>query len=586
LSTPELSTSGAAQAAPLVEDDETVDGPAVRRVRAAYATIELLDRPEIWIALRPESDALADAERVDEALIRGDHLPLAGTVVAVKDNIDVEGLPTTAGCPAFAYEPESSAPAVERLVRAGAVVLGKTNLDQFATGLVGTRSPYGVVRNATVDGLVAGGSSSGSAVAVALGIADLGVATDTAGSGRIPAAFNGVIGIKPTVGLISTDGVVPASRSFDCVSVFASSVAEAEVALDVMVGPVPSRAWPATIALAAKTDVAIAVPAQPLPELSAEWSEMFERTIRRLEESGAHIVPIDVEPFLEGARFLYESALVAERYEAVGPFVDANLASVDPTVAAIIGDARSITAHEFVRDLARLEHLREQALAQLSGADVLLLPTAPEHPSIEEVAADPVGVNLRLGCYASFANPFDLTAVSVPAVENEDEPFGVTVFARAFGERVAADVARRIAGEPAASSQPIGAPGHKLMVIGAHLSGQPLNHELTSRGARFLAAVRTEQHYCMFALPTTPAKPGLQHIGLGGASIEGELWLLPPAGLGSLLASLPEPMTLGRVALDDGTQVTGFFCQASATVGAADISHFGGWRNYLAGSES
>ncbi|HWB23224.1 MAG TPA: allophanate hydrolase [Gaiellaceae bacterium] len=579
----ELSASGAAEVAPLAENESS--GPAARRVRAAYALIEELERPEIWISLRSQADALMDAERIDAAVARGEELPLAGTVIAVKDNIDVAGFPTTAGCPAYAYEPETTAPAVERLVAAGAVVLGKTNLDQFATGLVGTRSPYGVVRNAAVAGLVAGGSSSGSAVAVALGIVDFGIGTDTAGSGRIPAAFNGVVGIKPTIGLVPTGGVVPASRSFDCVSVFAASVAGAETALDVMVGAAPERAWPASVALGAPADVAVAVPAGRLPGLSEDWAELFELAIRRLEAGGAKIVPIEIEPFLEGARLLYESALVAERYAAVGPFVDANPASVDPTVASIIGEARGFAAHEFVRDVAQLEDARGRAMAVLSEADVLLLPTAPEHPTIEEVAADPVGVNRRLGRYASFANLFDLTAVSVPAGDKHGYPFGVTVFARAFGERVAADVARRIAGEPAASTQAIGAPGHALMVIGAHLSGQPLNRELTSRGARLIAPVRTEQLYRMFALPTTPAKPGLQHVGAGGASVEGELWLMPPAGLGSLLASLPEPMTLGRVSLDDGTQVTGFFCQASATEGAADISHYGGWRNYL-GRES
>jgi allophanate hydrolase len=590
VSGPESSARRAADAAPRAEHESIAvrrlePGPATRRVRAAYALIEELDRPEIWITLRPEGDAIADAERIDEALVRGEVLPLAGTVVAVKDNVDVAGLPTTAGCPEFAYEPAQSAPAVERLARAGAVVLGKTNLDQFATGLVGTRSPYGVVRNALVADAVAGGSSSGSAVAVALGIADFGVGTDTAGSGRIPAAFNGVVGIKPTLGLVPTDGVVPASRSFDCVSVFAASIEEGEAALAVMIGPAPARAWPTNTALGAPTEVTVAVPAQTLPGLSERWAQLFEATIRRLEAGGARIVRIDVEAFLEGARLLYESALVAERYAAVGEFIDANPQTVDPVVAGIVGAARAIPAHEFVRDLERLELARERALQALSGADVLLLPTAPEHPTFEAVAADPVGVNLRLGRYASFANPFDLAAVSVPAGDDDGGPFGVTVFARAFGDRVAADVARRIAGEPPVGAQALGGPRHTLMVIGAHLSGQPLNHELTSRGARLLAPVRTERLYRMFALPTTPAKPGLQHVGSGGASVEGELWLMPPAGLGSLLASLPEPMTLGRIKLEDGSEVTGFYCHVSATEGAADISHFGGWRNYLAGQE-
>ena len=550
-------------------------------MRAAYERIRVADRPEVWISLRPEADALADAERVDAAV----GLPLAGTIVAVKDNIDVAGLATTAGCPAFAYEPEETAPAVKRLLDAGAVVIGKTNLDQFATGLVGTRSPYGAVRNAWDPELVAGGSSSGSAVAVALGMADIGVGTDTAGSGRIPAAFQGIVGLKPTRGTISTLGVVPACRSYDCVSVFARTIAEAEQAVALMTGRADGdpfqRDWPADAPLGAPAAPAVAVPLPgQLGELPDGWAEAFEHAVGRLAEAGARVVPVDVSAFLQGADLLYGTALVAERYAAVGAFVEAHPGEVDPSVAAIVLAARDVRAHELVRDRERVEWTRLAALAALAGADALLLPTAPEHPTIAAVEADPLARNLRLGRFASFANLFDMCALAVPA-SGGAASFGVTVFAPPFHDRIAADIARMLSGEPArpAGGEPAGV---SLLVLGAHLSGQPLNHQLLAHGGRFLRAASTRPLYRMFALDTVPAKPGLLHVGAAGARVEGELWLLPPGGLGAFLALLPAPMTLGAVQLEDGTQVTGFFCQASATAGAADISAFGGWRAYLA----
>jgi allophanate hydrolase len=501
-------------------------------------------------------------------------------VVAVKDNVDVAGLPTTAGCPEFAYIPVTSAPAVARLVACGAIVLGKTNLDQFATGLVGTRTPYGAVRNAFLPDRVAGGSSAGSAVAVALGLADLGIGTDTAGSGRVPAAFQGIVGFKPTLGLIPTDGVVPASRSYDCVSMFAASVTAAEAAVAMMAEP-SGRAWPADAPLAAPAAPVVAIPDAQLDDLAEGWSEAFEAAVRLLEAAGARIVEVDVTPFLEGARLLYESALVAERYTAVGAFVDEHPDAIDPTVRTIMAAARSHPAHVFAHDRARVEEARARALETIEGSDVLLLPTVPEHPTLAAVAADPLVLNRRLGRYTNFANLFDLSAVAVPAGEAAGVQFGVTVYARAFADRVAADVARVVTGEPTTRAPVVGQPAQSLLVLGAHLSGQPLNHELTRRGARLIGPVRTAPRYRLHALATEPPKPGLLEVGPEGCSVEGELWQLPPAGLASLLAALPEPMLLGAVELEDGSLVTGFFCHASAVEGAEDISGFGGWRAYL-----
>lgn len=545
------------------------------RVRAAYARIAQGERPEAWITLRDESAVLADAVAVQARLASGAELPLAGVLLAVKDNIDVAGLPTTAGCPAYAYQPTVSAPAVQRLVDAGALVLGKTNLDQFATGLVGTRSPYGAVRDVRDPSRVSGGSSSGSAVVVALGIADIALGTDTAGSGRVPAAFQGIVGIKPTRGVVPTEGVVPACRSLDCVTVFARTLGEAQRAFDVMASPV----WPASAPLAAPPRPVVAVPSRDeLIGMSPEWRDAFEQVAKDLETAGAVLRPVRLEPFLAAARLLYEGGFVAERYEAVGEFVSAHLPDVDPTVGGIISRAVDVPAHVLVRDTARLAALREAAMEEWGDADVLLLPTAPVHPTIAEVAADPVGVNSLVGTYTNFCNLFDLSAVAVPA-----PGLGVQVVARGHADAVAMGVAAMVVGEAAPAPSASGVP---LMVVGAHLSGQPLNSQLTSSGARFVGAVRTAPEYRLYALDTSPPKPGLVRVEQGGACIKGEVWEIPPASLGPFLAGLPAPMVLGRVRLDDGSGVTGFLCESVAISSAVDITGHGGWVDYLGSSSS
>lgn len=544
---------------------------AVERVRAAYARIAQLDRPEVWIDLRPPAETEADAAGIDAQVAAGARLPLAGTVVAVKGNIDVAGLPTTAGCPAYAHLPDADAPAVGRLKAAGAVVLGTTNLDQFATGLVGTRSPYGSVRCAVDPDRVSGGSSSGSAVAVALGIADLALGTDTAGSGRVPAAFNGIVGLKPTIGLVPTEGVVPACASLDCVTVFARTLPEAQLALSLIASP--SGRFPQPPPPRRPGPWRIAVPAVGrLGEMDPGWAEAFEASARRLADAGAELLPVDLTPFDEAAAMLYEGAFVSERYAAVGAFVDAHAGSpdLDPTVAGIISRAGGIPAHRLFADRSRLETLRARARDSLGEADALLLPTAPGHPTLAEVAADPLGANARLGRFTNSTNLFDLAAVAVPAGVVNRLPFGVMLLGPAFTDERLAHIARLIT-----------APPLPLAVVGAHLSGQPLNGQLLAAGGRLLRTATTAHAYRLYALDTHPPKPGLVRSRVGGGAIEAEVWQVPAEGLGSLLAALPRPMTLGRVELADGTFVTGFLCEPEAVENAAEITSFGGWRAYL-----
>jgi allophanate hydrolase len=511
-----------------------------QRVRAAYRRIEETGRPEIWITLRPVDEALAEARRIEtRAGERPESMPLRGLLVAVKDNIDVAGLPTTAGCPAYAYTPEASAPAVRRLTEAGALVLGKTNMDQFATGLVGTRSPYGAVRAAGDPAKISGGSSSGSAVAVALSLVDIGLGTDTAGSGRVPAAFNGIVGIKPTLGLIPATGVVPAARPYDTVTAFARDLATAQRAIAAMTGPDAGdprcRVWPPDVRLAVSGRPHIAIPAaSALAPLSTQARCAFDAAVHRLAAAGARTEVIDVAPLLEAARLLYDGALVAERYAAVGEFLTRRRArddgqdgpgipdgpdgpgmpdGLDPTVTAIISAAGRLPAHLLAADLERLDHYRAAARSALAGFEALLLPTTTEHPTIDAVRRDPVGVNSRLGTYTNFVNLLDLAAVAVPAGEADGSPFGVSVITRAFEDQVALDIAALLTGEPAPA--PVAAPGRELgvdlAVFGAHMLGQPLNHQLIALGARYIGPLITAPAYRLTALPGRPRPARRRH---------------------------------------------------------------------------
>ncbi|WP_461173579.1 allophanate hydrolase [Arthrobacter sp. Z1-9] len=579
-------------------------GAATKRVQAALAGLAAVDRPEIWITLRGADELLAEAADIDTAVAGGTDLPLAGLLLAVKNNVDVAGIPTTAACPGFAYQPEKDAEAVARLRAAGALVLGATNLDQFATGLVGTRSPHGAVRDSRRPDFISGGSSSGSAVAVALGLVDIAIGTDTAGSGRVPAGLQGIVGIKPTLHVVSTDGVVPACRSWDAVTIFARHLSTAELAMGVMAGGV--RAWPADIHLAAPDRPRVAYPAT-LPGLPEAWASEFHRSINRLRDVGVDTEAIEFGAFLEAARLLYDGALVAERYAAVGDFLDKadagahTQAGIDPTVERIIRAAGTVPAHRYVNDTAKLEVLKRKAMAQLEGFDALLIPTAPFHPTLAEVAADPVGVNSLMGTYTNFCNLFDLCAVAVPAGDVDGAQFGVTVVGRTFDDAVAADIARLLeatpavpalfadgaapaAGQsagPAASSFPwpvaAGAVTVPLVVVGAHRKGQPLAPQLEELGAAWDGPVRTAARYRMVSLDTVPPKPGVYRSDDGGAELVGERWLLSEAGLGSFLASLPEPMLLGSVELSDGSRAVGFACDAVAAARGEDITRYGDW---------
>lgn len=573
------------------------------RVRAALAGIDAVDRPEIWVAVRTPEELLAEAADIDARVRDGEELPLAGLLLAVKNNVDVAGIHTTAACPGYSYLPEQDAEAVRRLRAAGAVVLGSTNLDQFATGLVGTRSPYGAVRDSRRPEYISGGSSSGSAVAVALGLADIAIGTDTAGSGRIPAGLQGIVGIKPTLHVVSTDGVVPACRSWDTVTILARDLTTAELAMGVMAGD--AREWPSDVRLAAPSRPRVAFPAE-LPELSPAWAAEFSRQVQRLEASGVDVAPLPIDLFLQAARLLYDGALVAERYAAVGSFVDAqsaegNAAGLDPTVSGIIRRAGALSAHDYVADTGRLAALKQAALAQLEGFDALLLPTAPLHPLLAEVAADPVGVNSRMGTYTNCCNLFDMCAVAVPAGEVDGAQFGLTVVGRTFDDAVVADIARRIeftpappalftsgsAATPDSARKPwplaAGAQGIPLVVMGAHRRGQVLAPDVEKLGGYWDGPVRTAPRYRMVTLDTQPPKPGVYRSD-EGRELVGERWILSAAALGQFLAALPEPMLLGSIQLNDGTSAIGFACDSVAATSSQDITHHEDWLIALSAS--
>jgi allophanate hydrolase len=547
---------------------------AVARVAAAFDRIEAADRPEVWISLRDRASALAEASAVDPSL------PRAGLVFAVKDNIDVYGLPTTAAAPSYAYRPGVDATAVARLRAAGAVVIGKTNLDQFATGLVGTRSPYGAVRNAWDPARISGGSSSGSAVAVALGLVDFALGTDTAGSGRVPAALNGIVGVKPTKGLVPVTGVVPACYSLDCVTVFARDLALGRTVAELMEGVDPadplSRAGSLSVAAPARPRLAVPT-ASHLQGLAPGWREAFAAAVRRFARAGAEIVEVDVAPLLEAASLLYDGAFVAERYAAAGAHLEKHAdligSDLDPTVAGIILGGKEKTAADWATDTARLAALSAAGRAALSGCDALLTPTTTWHPTLAEVAADPVGANARMGRFTNFANLLDFASLAVPAGFVGGLPFGVMLTGAAFTDRALADLARRFAN-----------PGIDLFVVGAHLTGQPLNVQLAAAGGTLVAATATAPSYALHVLDTDPPKPGLVRVGDGGCSIKGELWRLPADGFGAFVGALPAPMAIGRVTLIDATSVSGFLVEPAALENAPDISHLGGWRAYLAGT--
>ncbi|MGQ0617680.1 MAG: allophanate hydrolase [Acidimicrobiia bacterium] len=535
----------------------------------------------VWITRRDQDLIDAEVRAADPAL------PLAGLRLAVKDNIDVAGLPTTAGCPSYRYEPTVSAPVVDRLVAAGAVVVGKTNLDQFATGLVGSRSPYGALESPVAPGHVSGGSSSGSAVAVATGAADIGLGTDTAGSGRVPAAFCAVVGLKPTPGWLSTRGVVPACPSFDCVSVFAGDVATAAAAIEAAAGFDAADPYSRPAGEPSGPVARVGVPALSVLE---KWCapEVVD-AFASVDLEGFDVVEIELDAYLEAGELLYGGALVAERHASVGAFVEAHRDQVDPVVSAIIAAAGRLPAHLLARDLGRLAGLRRRAQAVWGTVDAVVVPTAPSHPTGAEVAADPVGANAALGRFTNGCNLLGWCAAAVPSGERADGlPFGVTVLGPAWADRAVWAAAAVIAGHEPPPPGPVaaGAAGVRVAVCGAHLQGQPLNHQLTERGARLVARTTTSAVYRLVCLSTVPPKPGLTRVGpgAGGAAVEVEVWELGVAGFGAFVADVPAPLVIGTVELVDGSAVKGFLCEPHAATGAEDITRYGGWRRWLASS--
>ena len=558
-------------------------------VARTFARIRGHNDPAVFITLRAEAEAIAEARALADP-----SLPLYGVPVAIKDNIDVAGLPTTAACPAFGYQPDRDATAVERLKRAGAIVIGKTNLDQFATGLVGVRSPYGVPRNPFDPHLSPGGSSSGSAVAVAAGLVPLALGTDTAGSGRVPAGLNNIVGLKPSLGLVSNVGVVPACRSLDCVSLFALTTDDAFSALAAIAGPVGALGG-----LPPVLRIGVPNPASRLFFGDTRAEAAFATAMKLVATMGLSMVEIDFTPFLETAQLLYEGPWVAERWAAVGDFIASHPDEVHPVTRAIIEGGAKPSAADAFRAFYRLDELRARAFAHFAHADVLMVPTAPAAYTVSEIEADPVRLNSNLGTYTNFVNLLDLAGIAVPAVLADDgTPFGVTFLAPSRQDALLASVGRVF---HAAAALPLGAlqapmpqlaptPPEPLpnelaiAVVGAHLSGMPLNGELRQRNARFLEATLTAPDYRLFALPNcAPPKPGLLGVAPGaGTAIEVEIWALSHEAFGRFVAEVPPPLAIGTVTLADGRQVKGFLVEAQATVGADDISKLGGWRAFVA----
>ena len=574
--------------------------PLTATIEETYDRIAAHDDPALFITVRPKAEALAIAARLEASGSAGK--PLYGAPFVVKDNIDVAGLPTTAACPAFAYRPERSAFVVERLERAGAIVIGKTNLDQFATGLVGVRSPYGAPRNALRSDLIPGGSSSGSATAVGAGLVPFSLGTDTAGSGRVPAALNGIVGLKPSLGALSASGVVPACRTLDTISIFARDVGDAffvyreAIAFDER--DAYSRAFRGPALSAFPSGIRLGVPRPDQLQFfdDKDAAAAFSQDVALAQSLGARIVEFDFEPFAEVARALYDGPWVAERYAAVKPLIESNPEAFHPVTRAIIESARKFDAVAAFEAFYRLADRKRQTSRAWSDFDVMLVPTMPRFYTVAEVEADPVRLNSRLGTYTNFVNLLDLCAIAVPAgVRGDGLPSSVTLIAPSGADGLIAGLAAAIharAGGPAKAAAPAGsrpsagaqAERIEIAVLGAHLTGLPLNRELVDLGASFSREVETTPDYRLFALPgSAPAKPGLLRVADGaGSAIKAEVWTLDRAGFGDFVARIPAPLGIGTIRLNDGGSVKGFLVEAEAVKAAEDVSRFGGWRAYLA----
>jgi allophanate hydrolase len=526
---------------------------------------------------------------------------LFGIPFAVKDNIDVARLPTTAGCPAFSYMATENAAVVQRLLEAGGILIGKTNLDQFATGLVGVRSPYGSCSNLFHPEYIAGGSSSGSAIAVAGGLVSFALGTDTAGSGRVPAAFNNVVGLKPTRGVLSTRGVVPACRSLDCVTIFSLTADDAETVFSVGASydgrdPYSRQYRPIK---RCPPQYRIGFPSsQNLESVENGYRALFTQAVDRLESLGHSSIEIDVKPFLETAQLLYGGPWVAERFAAVGKFIKQNPDAVHSVVRDIILGGEKFSAIDAFNAQYALEEFRQKTLATWDSVDVLLLPTIPNIYRIEEIEQEPVSLNSRLGLFTNFTNLLDLAGVAVPAGFRSDGlPFGVTLLGPAFSDPALLALAKSYLGSlcpplgatkvqyptPDSTRSDLNSETIVLAVVGAHLSGEPLNYQLTKCDGQFIRQSKTAPFYQLFAIRgASPPKPGLVRVGPEiGSSIDLEVWELPVSEFGKFMQNIPAPLTIGMVHLDNGQVIKGFLCEEIAVRGAADITGFGGWKAYL-----
>jgi len=571
-------------------------------VETVFRRIEAAADPGIFIhladqaTLRREAAALGPFDPVAR--------PLWGIPFAVKDNIDVAGMPTTAACPAFAYRPDEDATVVALLRQAGALVVGKTNLDQFATGLVGVRTPYPVPRNAIDPELVPGGSSSGSAVATARGVVSFALGTDTAGSGRIPAGLNNIVGLKPTFGALSAHGVVPACRSIDCVSVFALTVDDAycvyraAARFDARDSYSRAVAVPPLGVRPPSLDVGVPARADRRFFGDSAMERGFDAALAQLESMGCTLKELPFDDFYAAAALLYEGPFVAERFAAVGDFL-AHEEAVHPVTRTIIASARKFSAADAFKGIYTLQALRAKLAPVVASVDLICVPTAPTHYSLAAVAAEPIATNSRLGTYTNFVNFLDLCGISVPCGPLAKGPaMSVTLLAPAGEDALVAALGRDV---HAASNLPLGATGWRyarradaparddtaieIAVVGAHLSGMPLNRELTELGASFCRAAQTTTGYRLYALAGQhPPKPGLVREEAGAGAIEVEVWSLSPEAFGRFVAAIPAPLCVGTVQLADGTAPKGFLVETAGLTDATDITAFGSWRRYIARS--
>ena len=547
-------------------------------VAQLHERIAAVDNPKVWIHLLSESELAPYLDRLEGA--DPTSLPLYGMPFAIKDNIDLAGVPTTAACEAYSYVPEASSPVVEKLIQAGAVPLGKTNLDQFATGLVGVRSPYGVPRNPLAPERVPGGSSSGSAVALSEQLVSFSLGTDTAGSGRVPAAFNKLWGVKPSKGRLSTTGLVPACRTLDCISIFALNAEDSQAVLKVAEGFDVDDAYSqptADVALPATKKIGVPKPEQLLFFGDAGYEAAWAQSLKDLAAKGWEIETIDFEPFLKAARLLYEGPWVSERTTVLKDFLESNADDFYPATRSIIGGGVNNTACEVFAATYQLAALRRESEAVWEGLASIVTPTAGGFPTLADLEADPIGPNSQLGYYTNFMNLLDLCAVATPAGETASGlPFGITWIAPRDTDKALIQIASE-GPQIERTDETL-----SLLLFGAHMSGLPLNGQVQGLGAEFVGEVQTAPLYQMIYLPEpAPHRPGIIRIGEGGTAIAAEEWRFPKAALGAFLATIQQPLGLGQVELSDGRKVHGFLCEAAAATGAKDISASGGWRQFL-----